>query len=78
MGLCVINVYATFNVNYLVVPNNLLTHTHTHTHNHSVNICNRAHSAADAWLASAALYLYAYAPSGIGQHLLIHSDNIIN
>ena len=24
-----------FNANYLVEPNNLLTHTHTHTHTHS-------------------------------------------
>ncbi len=30
------NFPVTFSVNYLAVPNNLLTHTHTHTHKRTV------------------------------------------
>jgi len=29
------DVYATFNLLYLVISNILLTHTHTHTHTHT-------------------------------------------
>ena len=31
-----------FNANYLVEPNNLLTHTHTHTHSNGLSLSTRA------------------------------------
>ena len=51
----VAKIHNNFNTNYLVVSNNLLTHTHTHTHTVlSINNCDTHGCAADAVRASAA------------------------